>query len=68
MIGHAVRPDFSSIGILSRYSFLNPVKTTAMDHHHEEINEKKILTIGGIVIFIVVAVISYLEWRGKTGR
>jgi len=33
--------------------------------HHPEVNEKKILTVVGIVIFIVVVILSYLEWRGK---
>lgn len=29
------------------------------------INEKKILTIGGIIIFIIVIIIAYFEWKGK---
>ena len=29
------------------------------------INEKKLLTIGGILIFLIVAIIAYFEWKGK---
>ena len=37
-------------------------------NHHPEVTEKKILFAAGIVIFIVVAILSYLEWKGKTGH
>ena len=38
-----------------------------MEHsdQHQKINEKKILTIAGIVIFIIILVISYFEWKGR---
>ncbi|MES2374312.1 MAG: hypothetical protein V4557_17170 [Bacteroidota bacterium] len=29
------------------------------------LNEKKVLTIVGIVIVIIVAVIAYFEWTGR---
>ncbi|MEA3424988.1 MAG: hypothetical protein U9R46_01950 [Bacteroidota bacterium] len=32
---------------------------------HSPVDEKKLLTIGGIIIFIVIVVISYLEWTGR---
>ena len=34
-------------------------------NHHSEVNEKKILTVAGIVIFIVVVLIAYFEWTGR---
>ncbi|MES2005949.1 MAG: hypothetical protein V4450_15630 [Bacteroidota bacterium] len=38
-----------------------------MEHsdQHQETNEKKILTIAGIIIFIVIILISYYEWKGR---
>ncbi len=53
--------NFSAVKIRIR----SPVKKTAMDQHHPEVNEKKILTAAGIVIFIIVVVISYFEWKGR---
>lgn len=29
------------------------------------VNEKKILTVGAIIIFIVIVVIAYFEWTGR---
>lgn len=33
--------------------------------HRSGAREKRILTIMGIVIFVVIAVILYLEWTGR---
>jgi len=58
-----------TIGFPRKRQIVSPVILIAMDQtgHHQEINEKKILTIGGIIIVIVIALISYFEWRGRTG-
>lgn len=33
--------------------------------HESPVNEKKILTIGGIIILLVIVVIAYFEWTGR---
>ena len=34
-------------------------------NHRTELNEKKILVAAGIVIFIIIALIAYFEWKGR---
>jgi preprotein translocase subunit SecF len=36
-----------------------------MEQHHTKLNERKILATGGIVIFVIIVIIAYFEWRGR---